>query len=223
MIIKVTWNDFSGNFFSGNLYSYLKSHFRLDLIGSFCFNDWQPSSNPFSVFYYITRISHINHNQISCREHRASLRVLYNKDSVVSEIQRRKNLIFVNLLPIMTPSEIFCQVVMCRMLTRLFILLLLTEISRDRNNYQQERSETKRGPEENYDDCSSGGNFEAKSIQLCWLLREIALNKNFRETKHYPQNLGKSVCKQSPWFLSITLAKNCFFFIVRVSCDHLHI
>ena len=67
----------------------------------------------------------------------------------------------------MTPSENFCQVVVCRILTRLFILLLLTEISRDRNNHQQERSATKRGPEENYDDCSSEGNFEVKSIQLC--------------------------------------------------------
>ena len=62
----------------------------------------------------------------------------------------------------MTSSEKFCQGVVCGILTRLFILLLLTEISRDTNNHQQEQSANKRGPEENYDECSSEGNFEVK-------------------------------------------------------------
>ena len=39
------------------------------------------------------RISPIDHNRISAREHHASLQVLYNKESVVSEYrdERRKN------------------------------------------------------------------------------------------------------------------------------------
>ena len=78
------------------------------------------------------------------------------------EQQRKRSLrdtetkeLFVNLLQIMTPSEKVWQLVVCRILTRLFILWLLTETKRDRNNHRQERSAMKRGPEENYDDCSS--------------------------------------------------------------------
>ena len=67
----------------------------------------------------------------------------------------------------MTPSEKFCQSVASGILTRLFILWLLTQMRQDRNSIREERSAMKRGPEENYDDCSSEGNFEVKSIQLC--------------------------------------------------------
>ena len=67
----------------------------------------------------------------------------------------------------MIPSEKVWQVVARGILTRLFILWLLTEIRRDINDDRQERSVMKRGPEENYDDCSSEGNFEVKSIQPC--------------------------------------------------------
>ena len=68
----------------------------------------------------------------------------------------------------MTPSKKFCQVVASGILTRLFILWLLTQMRQDRNSHREEReSAMKRGPEENYDDCSSEGNFEVKSVQLC--------------------------------------------------------
>ena len=109
----------------------------------------------------------------------------------------------------MTPSEKFCQSVACDILTRLFILWLLTEIRRDGNSNQQEQSANKRGPEENYDD-SSEGKFEWKSIQLCWLFRETSLHKHFRDKSYHSQNLWKNVCRQS-MFLSITLAKTDFF------------
>ena len=62
----------------------------------------------------------------------------------------------------MTPSEKFGQGVVCGILARLFTLLLMTEISRGGNHHQQEQSANKRGPEENYDDSSSEGNFEVK-------------------------------------------------------------
>ena len=67
----------------------------------------------------------------------------------------------------MTHSEEVWQVVASGILTRLFILWLLTEIMQDKNDHRHERSAMKRGPEENYDDCSSEGNFEVKSVQLC--------------------------------------------------------
>ena len=86
---------------------------------------------------------------------------------IASPVQQRKRSLrdtetkelFVNPLQIMTPSEEVWQVVASGILTQLFILWLLTEIERERNNHRQERSPMKRGPEENYDDCSSEGNF----------------------------------------------------------------
>ena len=57
----------------------------------------------------------------------------------------------------MTPSDEFCQGVVCGILIALFILLLETETSRDRNNHQQEQSAKKRPPEENDDNCSQEG------------------------------------------------------------------
>ena len=66
----------------------------------------------------------------------------------------------------MSPSEEFCQGLVCGVLIGLFILLLETEISLDRNNHQQEQRAKKRGPEENDDKFSWDGKFEVKSIQL---------------------------------------------------------
>ena len=66
----------------------------------------------------------------------------------------------------MNPSKVW-QVVASGILTRLFILWLLTQIMQDRNRHREERSAMKRGPEENYDDFSSEGKFEVKSVQLC--------------------------------------------------------
>ena len=74
--------------------------------------------------------------------------------------------LFVNPLQIMNPSKVW-QAVASGILTRLFILWLLTQIMQDRNRHREERSAMKRGPEENCDDFSSEGNFEVKSIQLC--------------------------------------------------------
>ena len=115
---------------------------------------------------------------------------------ISSAVEQRKSLrdtetreLFVNPLQIMTPSEKVWQVLARGILTRLFILWLLTEIRRDINDDRQERSAMKRGPEENYDDCSSKGNFEVKSIQLCRLFREIALTENFRDKSYHPKNL----------------------------------
>ena len=71
-------------------------------------------------------------------------------------------------------------------LVGLFVLSLETNTSPDRNNYQQEQRTKKRGSEENDDNSSWQGNFEVKSIQLCWLCREIAHNKKFRDTKCHP-------------------------------------
>ena len=75
--------------------------------------------------------------------------------------------LFVKLLQIMTPSEKFSQSVVCGILSRLFMLWLLTQMRQDRTNHQQGRSAMKRQPEENYDDCYSEGKFEVKSVQLC--------------------------------------------------------
>ena len=54
----------------------------------------------------------------------------------------------------MSPSEEFYQGLVCGVVIGLFILWLQTDVSRDRNNHQQEQRPKKRGPEENDDICS---------------------------------------------------------------------
>ena len=66
----------------------------------------------------------------------------------------------------MSPSEEFCQGLVCGILIGFFILLLETELSRDRNNLQQEESVKQRGPEENDGKFSWEGEFKMKSILL---------------------------------------------------------
>ena len=65
----------------------------------------------------------------------------------------------------MSLSEEFLGLV-CGILIGLFVLLLETEPSRDRDTQQQEQSAKKRGPEENDGKFSWEGEFEVKNIQL---------------------------------------------------------
>ena len=63
-------------------------------------------------------------------------------------------LLYSHLPQKMSPSEEFCQGLVCGILIGLFILWLETETSPDRNNHQQEQRAKKRGPEENDDSWS---------------------------------------------------------------------
>ena len=110
----------------------------------------------------------------------------------------------------MTPSEKFSQSVVCGILTRFFILWLLTEIGRDRNNHRQERSTNKREPEENYDDCSSKGNCEVKSIQLCWLFIGKSLFIKILETQVIIHKICEKMCARSQRFFN-NPGKKCVF------------